>query len=73
MCVVGGKKDCYLLKPSGGAGVDYREGATGLPVVHEDVRLPELVRGHADVLNVPVLGLVPPHVDVIPFLCDMGR
>ena len=39
-----------------------------LPVVHEDVRLPELVRGHADVLNVAVLGLVPAHVDVVPFL-----
>ena len=39
-----------------------------LPVVHEDVWLPQFVRGHAYVLNVAVLGLVPAHVDVVPFL-----
>lgn len=37
-------------------------------VVHEDVRLPQLVRRDPDVLDPAVLGLVPLHVHVRPLL-----
>ena len=38
------------------------------PVVHEDVRLPERGGRDADILDVVVLGRVPAHVGVRPFL-----
>jgi hypothetical protein len=38
------------------------------PVVHEHVRLPQLVRRYPDVADAAVLGLVPPHVHVVPLL-----
>ena len=39
-----------------------------VPVVHEDVGLPEVVGRHPDVLHVVVLRRVPPHVRVSPLL-----
>jgi len=39
-----------------------------LPVVHEDVRLPQLVRGYPQVLDAAVLALVPAQVVVVPLL-----
>lgn len=39
-----------------------------LPVVHEDIRFPKLVRRNSKVLHTTVLGLVPLEVVVIPLL-----
>ena len=39
-----------------------------VPVVHEDVRGPDVGGGDAQVLDVPVLGLVPPQIVVSPLL-----
>jgi hypothetical protein len=39
-----------------------------LPVVHEDVRLPQPMRWYAEVLDAAELGRIPPQVHVIPFL-----
>ena len=38
------------------------------PVVHEDVRLPQQVWRHPDILDVAVLGLVPLEVNIGPLL-----
>ena len=48
----------------GVGGVESLAGA----VVHQDVGLPERVGRHPDVLDVVVLGRVPPHVGVSPLL-----
>jgi hypothetical protein len=40
----------------------------GIPVVHEDIRLPYPVGRYPEVLDASVLGGVPPQVHVIPFL-----
>ena len=43
-----------------------------LPVVHEQVWDPELLRVYSHVLHVPVLGLVPREVVVSPVLKESG-
>ena len=40
----------------------------GVPVIHEDIWLPEVRWRHPDVLQPPVLLLVPLHVAVVPLL-----
>ena len=39
-----------------------------VPVVHEDVRGPDVGGGDAQVLDVSVLGLIPPQIVVSPLL-----
>lgn len=42
------------------------------PIVHEHVRLPELVRRDPEVLDPAILAVVPPQVVVIPLLHIMS-
>lgn len=39
-----------------------------LPVVHEHIWFPQAMRWDPNIFNVPVLGLVPLHIDVGPLL-----
>ena len=41
---------------------------SSLPVVHQDVRLPDQCGRHPDVLDGAVLGLVPDEIAVVPLL-----
>jgi hypothetical protein len=39
-----------------------------LPIVHEQVRCPDVSGWYPDILNIPILGGVPPQVGIIPLL-----
>ena len=39
-----------------------------IPVVHQDIWLPEVVGRNSDIFDIVVLRYVPPHVAVRPFL-----
>ena len=39
-----------------------------IPVVHQDIWLPEVVRRNSDIFHIVVLRYIPPHVAVRPFL-----
>ena len=41
---------------------------TKIPVVHQDIGLPEVVGRNSDIFDIVVLRYVPPHVAVSPFL-----
>ena len=43
-----------------------------LPIVHEDIRLPQLAGGNPNILHISIFRLIPSHVGVRPFLRD-GR
>ena len=42
--------------------------ASVIPVVHQDIWLPEVVRRNSDIFHIVVLRYIPPHVAVRPFL-----
>ena len=39
-----------------------------IPVVHQDIWLPEVVRRNSNIFHIVVLRYIPPHVAVRPFL-----
>lgn len=38
------------------------------PIIHEHIRLPQLVGSDTKVLNTPIVAVVPPQIVIIPFL-----
>ena len=49
-------------------GVKDCQGLLGLPVIHEYVRFPEAGGWYPNILDIAILGLIPPHVAVNPLL-----